>query len=84
MVVDKPELSAPEYAVLRGRQHAVGLKYVRLPLVGVADLLPGLMNLHLVAAPYCHRVDVAEHNIQEVASGPAAFVTLTELGSLTA
>jgi hypothetical protein len=56
------------------------------------------MNLNLVAALYGelravadlahvlnrHRVDVAEQNIQEVASGPAAFVALTELGSLTA
>ncbi|HCU97518.1 MAG TPA: hypothetical protein DHU96_34350 [Actinobacteria bacterium] len=83
--------------VLGGRQQAVGLEYVQLPLVGFADLPLDLMNPDLVAAPYGelraeadlthvlnrHRVDVAEQNIQEVASGPAAFVTLTELGSLT-
>jgi len=84
--------------MLGGRQHAVGLEYVQLPLIGVADLSLDLVNLDLVASPYGelraeadladvlnrHRVDVSEQNVQELASGPAAFVTLTELGSLTA
>jgi len=35
-----------------GRQHAVVLEHVQLPLVGVADLPLDLMNLGLGAAPY--------------------------------
>jgi hypothetical protein len=42
------------------------------PKTAPADILNG------------HRIDLAEQNLEELASGPSTFIAVTELGSLAA
>jgi hypothetical protein len=68
------------------------------PLVGAPVLALNLVHFNLVPAPErelhaqaylpdilnSHRIDLAKKDVEELASGPPALITLAELSSLTA
>lgn len=81
-----------------GGQHAVRVQVRKLPLAGSPVLALDLMHFNLVPVPESelraqanlsdvldrNGIDVAKQDVEELASGPPAFVPLTELGSLAA
>ena len=81
-----------------GGQHAVRVQVRKLPLAGTPVLALDLMHFNLVPVPESelraqadlsgildrNGIDVAKEDVEELASGPPAFIPLTELGSLAA
>jgi hypothetical protein len=81
-----------------GGQHTIRVQVRKLPLAGGPVLALDLMYFDLIPAPDGefrtqadlsdvldrNGIDVAEEDIEKLASGPSAFVPVTELGSLAA